>query len=86
MRTFLTLLLASFLLALPACFGAKAEQTTVATEALQQADDLAEQATVASSEGVEELCCGGKCEAPAGYCHSDGTCHGNHKEMPVWEP
>ena len=31
------------------------------------------------------VCCGGACDAPEGYCCADGTCHGNHAELPKWE-
>ena len=29
------------------------------------------------------VCCGGNCDTPAGTCCSDGTCHGNHAELPL---
>jgi hypothetical protein len=29
------------------------------------------------------VCCGGNCDAPAGTCCSDGTCGGNHDELPL---
>ncbi|MBC8368635.1 MAG: hypothetical protein H8E25_01425 [Planctomycetes bacterium] len=28
------------------------------------------------------VCCAGNCDAPAGYCCSDGTCNGNHDMLP----
>ncbi|MGY8758240.1 MAG: hypothetical protein ACKVJZ_02540 [Planctomycetota bacterium] len=28
------------------------------------------------------VCCAGNCDAPAGYCCSDGTCNGNHDALP----
>jgi len=31
------------------------------------------------------ICCGGNCAAPAGTCCADGTCHGNHAELPIWD-
>jgi len=34
-------------------------------------------------EEAAAICCGGKCDTPAGYCCSDGTCHGNHEELPL---
>ena len=41
------------------------------------------QAPDESTEAV--VCCGGACDAPEGYCCADGTCHGNHAELPKWE-
>ena len=45
----------------------------------------AEEASMNSGAGeaVAAVCCGGACDAPAGYCCSDGTCNGNHAELPV---
>jgi hypothetical protein len=37
-------------------------------------------AEAASADSV--VCCGGNCDAPAGYCCGDGTCGGNHAELP----
>ncbi|HJM40393.1 MAG TPA: hypothetical protein QGG59_09775 [Planctomycetota bacterium] len=36
-----------------------------------------------SSTEATAVCCGGACDAPEGTCCSDGTCHGNHAELPL---
>lgn len=34
-------------------------------------------------EAPAAICCNGNCPTPAGYCCSDGTCGGNHEELPI---
>ncbi|MBT3339943.1 MAG: hypothetical protein HOM34_08965 [Planctomycetes bacterium] len=42
-----------------------------------------EESPAPDSTDAAAICCGGKCHTPAGYCCSDGTCHGNHEELPL---
>jgi hypothetical protein len=66
------LTLSALLLPLGACGNGETTDPESAADAAAAAEAVA-----------EVLCCGGNCDAPAGYCCSDGTCHGNHDELPL---
>jgi|FLOH01.1.fsa_nt_gi hypothetical protein len=74
------LTLAVLLLPLGACGGG---ETTPLEGAAGAAETVNEAATTAAAEVAEVLCCNGKCDAPAGYCCSDGTCHDSHAALPL---
>lgn len=84
MRTLITLLMAVALVALPACSGGEEKPADNATDTILE--DVTNAAENASKEVAEKICCGGGCPTPAGYCCTDGTCHGGHDELPVWQP
>lgn len=78
------LTLALLLVPLGACGGEETTDADDATNAVENvADDATTKANEASNEVAEKICCGGKCPTPAGYCCSDGTCKGNHEELPL---
>lgn len=53
--------------------GAQEDLSQVSAETAEQAGDVA----------AKKICCGGRCDAPAGTCCTDGTCYGNHEELPL---
>ena len=81
------LTLALLLLPLGACGGEETTDVDDAKNAIENAADdvegAAANATEAADEVAAKICCGGACDTPAGYCCSDGTCKGNHKELPL---
>ena len=84
------LTLALLLLPLGACGGEETTDVDDGKNAIENAADNAEgaaaDATEASGEAAEKICCGGspKCPAPAGYCcNDDGTCGDNHEKLPL---
>lgn len=93
MKTLLRILfLAAMILPLASCGGGEAESsddvlkaiTEGAAEASEASADVAtEVATDLGTTVAEVVCCGGSCDAPAGFCHADGTCHGAHAELPI---
>lgn len=84
MRTLSMLLMAMALVALPAC--SSGEEKPADTGVKSTLDDVTNGAENASKDVAEAICCGGACETPAGFCCSDGTCHGGHDELPVYQP
>jgi len=82
------LFLAAMMLPLASCGGGEANSQE---DALKTITEGAADASEASAEAAAELgtaageviCCEGTCDAPAGFCHSDGTCHGKHAELPI---
>jgi len=82
MKTMLRLLfLASLMLPLAACGGGESDDNTTIDNAVEQAEEATK---TAGEKAAEVVCCGGSCDAPAGFCHAeDGTCGGNHPKLPV---
>ncbi|MDP6963039.1 MAG: hypothetical protein QGF46_02620 [Planctomycetota bacterium] len=39
--------------------------------------------TLATVDSLPTVCCKGNCDTPEGTCCSDGTCNGNHIELPL---
>ncbi|MDP7063346.1 MAG: hypothetical protein QF489_10510 [Planctomycetota bacterium] len=78
------LTLALLLVPLGACGGEETTDSDGATNAAENiAGDAATKANEAADEVAAKICCDGKCSTPAGYCCSDGTCKGNHEELPL---
>lgn len=77
---------AALLLPLAACSSGETEGTAGDGTAASTATETGAEATTTTGE-AEAICCGGGCDAPAGYCcQDDGTCGGNHEKLPVWQP
>ena len=90
MKTLLRILfLAAMMLPLASCGGGEADSSDDALETITQG--AAEEASEASADAAadmgtaaaEVICCSGSCDAPAGFCHDDGTCNGSHAELPI---
>jgi hypothetical protein len=90
----LLMILAAFAFPLAGCSGGEAEEGGTDNGGVEGTEEGAggeegagaEEASMNSGAGVDEVaavCCGGGCDAPAGYCCSDGTCNGNHAELPI---
>jgi len=82
------LFLAAMMLPLAACAGDEADTQedalkTITEGAAEASEASAEVATELGTAAGEVICCNGGCDAPAGFCHSDGTCHGAHAELPI---
>ena len=89
MKTLLRILfLAAMMLPLASCGGGEADSSN---DALDTITEAANEASEASTEAADEMgtaaaeviCCNGSCDAPAGFCHADGTCNGAHAELPI---
>jgi len=85
MKTLLRILFfAAMMLPLASCGGGEADSSNDAlntiTEAAHEASEAADDMGTAAAEVI---CCDGACDAPAGFCHSDGTCNGAHAELPI---
>lgn len=92
-RRALPFLLAALLFPLAACSSGEAEDaggdgsSTSAASAGETAGESEAGAEATTTGGeAEAICCGGACDTPAGYCCSDGTCGGNHEELPIHQP
>lgn len=88
MKAMLQLLfLAALMLPLAACGGGESEEATNADTVAEQVNEAteaaADQAEAGAEKAAEKICCGGGCDAPAGFCCSDGTCGGNHDKLPI---
>jgi hypothetical protein len=83
------LFLAALMMPLASCGGEEPDSAEDAADgaaaAVEEATETsAATATDAMDAVAEKICCGGSCDAPAGFCHAaDGTCDGNHKKLPV---
>lgn len=86
------MILAALAFPLSACTSGEAEETDNGDSSEEQVEETGAEtaagATEASGEvAAEKICCGGGCDAPAGMCcNDDGTCGGNHEELPTWTP
>ena len=89
MRFLLVMFLAAFALPLVSCTAGEGDADQGGVEGTEEGAGAAEttgaeEASMNSgTEAPAAVCCGGGCDAPAGYCCSDGTCHGNHAELPI---
>lgn len=89
MKSVLQLIFLAFLmLPLAACGNGESDEGSKADEAVEQVEEAtksaADEVTEAGAEAAADVvCCGGSCDAPAGFCCNDGTCGGNHAKLPI---